>query len=902
MTNSTKLGRLLLLTSALVAPAALAQTTDSAPSAAPAPAEAAPPAPAEAPQSDVDISAPGGSGDEEIVVRGRFIPNSIRATPEVISVLSAEDIARTGDGDIAGALTRVTGLSVVGNGFVYVRGLGDRYSLALLNGSPLPSPEPLKRVVPLDIFPTSITASAVVQKSFSANYPGEFGGGVINLTTKAIPEESFLDIGFGVSGDTETTGKLGYTYYGSKLDWLGFDSGARDVPAGIKSAIASGKPILEGANYTARQVQDIAASLTNSATTVLQRNTSIPANFSGDISAGHSWDLGDDRLGLIFAAGLSNGWRTRDARQQSSLDPALAGTPQSDFRAVVTDNRITVNGLLGLGYEFGDNKVRWTNIYIRDSVKQGRLAAGYNRSVADQVVGQPASIIRQNSYWFERQLIDTQIVGEFKFNDVSLDVRGTYANSQRESPYERSFSYFYSDVARDYVNNLASGGQSADVAFSDLSEDVWAGAADLSYKLSTEMPVTLSAGYAYSKTSRDASRYQFRYFRPEGALPLAVAQQRPDFLVSDFNIYSYNIQLRDISTSEGAAAYTADLEINAGYAQAEVELAEALRATVGVRYEDAAQTVLPLGSTITPTNLNNDYWLPAATLTWNFAEDMQLRAHASKTIARPQFRELAPQLYIDFDSDRQFTGNTRLTDSRLTNADIRYEWFFDRDQRLTLAGFWKKIDNPIEAVAFFAGGGSLRTGFANAPEATLYGAEIEAQKYLPLDVWSSAPFFSTRRLALIGNYTWTQSEIKAGSQPVFGPDGSSVAANLLFRDGAPLTGQSDHLGNIQIGLEDTERLSQQTILLGYASKRVTNRGPIQGTLRQPDFIEKPGFRLDFVARQGITIKGREFELKFEARNLTGQKNEEFQEAGGNRVDINTYDVGRTFSLSATAKF
>jgi outer membrane receptor protein involved in Fe transport len=922
MTKPLALGRLLLLSTALVAPAALAQTPGTAPTTPSTPsAPASPSTPAatqdetppdtatatpspadEAPAEDVEISAPGASDPDEIVVRGRFIPNTIRATPEVISVLSAADIARTGEGDIAGALTRVTGLSVVGNGFVYVRGLGDRYSLALLNGSPLPSPEPLKRVVPLDIFPTSITASAVVQKSFSVNYPGEFGGGVINLTTKAIPDESFLEIGAGISGDVETTGQLGYTYFGSRLDVLGFDTGRRDLPPGLAAAIASGNPVVQGPNFTARQVQDFAASLVNSPTTVLQRNDNIPLNFSADISGGTSWDIGDNQLGLIAAVGFSNGWRTRDARQQSSLDPGLAGTPQSDFRTVITDNRITLNGLLGLGYEFGEHQIRWTNIYIRDTVKQGRLAAGFNRSVDDQQPGEPASIIEQNTYWFERQLIDTQLVGEFEFDDVSLDLRGTYANSQRESPYERSFSYFYDNSIDDYVNNLASGGQTADIAFSDLNEDVYGGAVDVAYKLPTEMSVELSAGYAYTDTQRDASRYQFQYFRPEGALPLAVAQERPDFLVSDFNIYTYNIQLRDVSTAEGAAAYTADLKVHAGYVQAEAELTDGVRAQVGVRYEDAEQSVLPIGTGITPTNLANDYWLPAGTLTFNFAEDMQLRLHGSKTIARPQFRELAPQIYQDFESDRQFTGNPALTDSELINAEARYEWFFDRDQRLTVAGFYKEIDNPIETVAFFAGGGALRTGFANAPKAELYGGEIELQKYFPLDEWFDEPFFANRRLAVIGNYTYTQSELKAGSQTVISPDGAPLAANLLFRDGAPLTGQSDHLANLQIGFEDTERLSQQTLLLTYASERVTTRGPIQGADRQPDFIEKPGFRLDFVARQGFDLGGREVELKFEARNLTGRKYQEFQRSGANRIDVNTYDLGQSFSLSASMKF
>ena len=138
---------------------------------------------------------------------GRRNQDITRSATQVVSVLSTEAIARTGEGDIAGALGRVTGLSVQGNGFVFVRGLGDRYSLALLNGLPLPSPEPLSRVVPLDIFPTDVIASSLVQKTFSANYPGEFGGGVINLTTVSIPDESFIKISAGVSATLTSAGK-----------------------------------------------------------------------------------------------------------------------------------------------------------------------------------------------------------------------------------------------------------------------------------------------------------------------------------------------------------------------------------------------------------------------------------------------------------------------------------------------------------------------------------------------------------------------------------------------------------------------------------------------------------------------------------------------------------------------
>ncbi|WP_114954497.1 TonB-dependent receptor domain-containing protein [Sphingosinicella terrae] len=905
MKKSLILGGLLASTALAVQPA-FAQDAEAPAASAPAAEAVAAP---EGQQEDIEISVPGAdlSSGPDIVVTGTRSRNIVQRAPEVISVLSSEDIARAGDGDIAGALQRVTGLSVVGNGFVFVRGLGDRYSLALLNGSPLPSPEPLRRVVPLDIFPTSVIASSLVQKSYSVAYPGEFGGGVINLTTPSAPRDPFLQLGGSVSFDTESSFQLGYAYYGSDLDPFGFDDGTRDFPADLRAAVEGGT---FGETSSAER-QAFAASLSNAPTTLLQRMSDTPANFSGELSAGSSFDIGATRLGVIAAFGYSNNWRTRDALQQTSLDPQLAGTPQTDFRSVTTDNRILVNGLLGLGLSFGEHQLRWTNLYIRDTLKQARLSAGSNRNVADQDPDLPPSLLEQNTYWFERQLIDTQLVGEFRFGNVSVDLRGTYANTQRESPYERSIGYFYlgdgdpttksaSDVD-DYINNLSSAGQFANIAFSDLTEDLYAGQGDLSWRLPTAMPVTLSAGYYYSRTERSASRYQFQYFRPEGALRIELAQQRPDYLLSDFNIFNYGIELRDVSGAEGTAAYEADLEIHAGYVQAEIEPIDGVRLQTGVRYEDADQRVQPIGGALEPTSLANDYWLPAATLTWNVVPDVQLRLHGSRTIARPQFRELAPQIYQDFESDREFTGNPFLVDSELTNAEARIEYYFLPQQRVTLAGFYKKIDNPIEAAAFFAGGGQLRTGFANAPEAELYGIEAEVQAFLPLDGLGGA-FFATRRLVLIGNYTWTQSSISADDSLIVGPDLQPVAANLLFRDGAPLTGQSDHLANLQIGIEDTDRLSQMTVLVTYASERVTNRGPIQGEERQPDIRERPGIQLDFVARQEARLFDTRIEFSFEARNLLGEDYREFQAIDGNRIDINSYRRGRIFSLGAKVNF
>jgi outer membrane receptor protein involved in Fe transport len=908
MTKRPIFASLLLLSSALVAPAALAQDVSGG-----APASDTPPVTTEAPtgeepvaddatapDEDGDISIPGGA-DQEIVVTGRFTPNVVRATPEVVSVLSSADIARTGEGDISGSLQRVTGLSVVGGGFVYVRGLGDRYSLALLNGSPLPSPEPLKRVVPLDIFPSNVIDSTLVQKSYSANFPGEFGGGVINLTTKSIPRESFLTLSGGIGWDSETTNQLGYTYYGGDTDWTGFDDGTRDVPPLLKAALASGKPILNGADFTQTDLKAIMVELVNAPTTLLQQNNHIPVNWSAGVTGGTSIALPDGELGIIATAGISNKWRTRDAIQQTSVDPELAGPPQTDFRRVITDNRVVVNGLLGFGLELGEHKFRWTNLYIRDTLKQSRLGLGVDQNV------QLRDTLVQDTAWYERQLINTQLVGEMHFDRLKLDLRGGYANSQREAPYERSFTYIRSNLPLDqdpvgdkFVNDLGGNRGSATVAFSDLNEDLWSGGVDVSYELAPR--ITATVGYAYSDTHRTAVR---RAFQIRGSnLPIAVQQLRPDYLLSDATIQLYDITLVEASAQDGTAAFAADLTTHAGYAQVQAEILSGVNINAGVRYEDAKQSVTPIdifgtgGSAIVETSLNNDYWLPAVTLTWEVAPDMQLRVNGSKTIARPQFRELIAQIYQDPESNRQFRGNPSLVDSELLNAEVRYEWYFAKDQRLTVAGFYKSIDNPIETYTSISTDSVANSSFANAPKATLYGAELEAQKYFPLDTLSDSPFWASRRLVLIGNYTFTKSKIKVGADDTTIINGVTLNASDFFFDGSPMTGQSDHLVNVQIGLEDQDNLSQQTLLLTYASPRVTSRGPSG----QPDIREKPGISLDFVARQGINLLNKEIELKFEARNLTGRNYQEVQENGDNRVFLNRYKLGRTFSLSASLKF
>ena len=904
MSTGKQLAGLLLLTTALTFPcAALAQGTVASPGAG---AEGTPdPGTGESPASqaegageaveqqaqapaEAEISIPGGGN--EIIVTGRRRQDVTRSSTQVVSVLTSEQIARTGEGDIAGALGRVTGLSVQGQGLVYVRGLGDRYSLALLNGLPLPSPQPLSRVVPLDIFPTDVVASSLVQKTYSANFPGEFGGGVINLTTIAIPDESFLEISAGISGDEQTTFSGGIDHYGSDYDWFGFDDGTRDAPPALRDFFDSGRRITD----LEVDQQAIAKQLGNPNLVLTQRVDELPVNWSAGLTAGTSFPaFADGRFGVIATAGVSNKWRNRSIIAQTAVNADL--DLDTDFRDFVTDNRMLVNGLLGFGLEVGDHRFRWTNLYIRDTLKQSRLSLGEDLQDGD-------TEFQQDTAWYERQLIDSQLVAELEFGDLNVDLRGGYAQTQREAPYEYSFTYVRTNNENDplgdlFVNVLDRQRGSGSVAFSQLKEELWYGGIDLGYALTDWLRLTV--GYAYTDTDRYSERREF-LFDADSGFEDAVGALRPDLLLGDAVIEYYDIGL--IETTQSDPAFAAALEIHAGYLQSRINPLAGVTLDLGVRYEDAVQRVDPVevfaspGNSASSTLLANDYYLPAGTLTWEVTDALQARLSASKTIARPQFRELIFQTYYDPETNRQFNGNPLLIDSELTNLEARLEYYFGRGSRVSLAGFYKDIENPIEVFSSFSDNVQV-SGFANAPSAKLHGAELEFQLNHDLIDWGG--WFESKRAVVVANYTYTDSEIEVtdGDTTQVFPGGTRPATDY-FRDGVPLTGQSDHLVNLQLGLENLDRLQQFTVLLSYASERVTARG----TASLPDIVEDPGLSVDFVYRQEFDVFSRPVELKLEARNIFGRDHFEYQSNGTNRIEINTYEVGQSFALSLSTEF
>ncbi|MFZ7095561.1 TonB-dependent receptor domain-containing protein [Luteimonas dalianensis] len=832
---------------------------------------------------------------DTIQVRGEYIPEPMLQTSEVASFVTREDFQRTGDSDAAAALTRVTGLSLVRGKFVYVRGLGERYSSALFNGSPLPSPEPLQRVVPLDLFPSEVLESVTVQKTYSARYPGEFGGGVIDLQSLAVPDEPFLNLSIGTGGNSVTTFEKGLTYFGSDDDYWGYDDGTRKVPSALREAMATGQRVDLG-NFSREDIRRIGRSLQNANIRVLQEKDSIDPDLSFGGSAGWSMDMGNDaRLGFVAVGGFDNEWRTRFGVQQ---DPVFVGDAvqyNSSYDFLSTTNNAKVNVMLGAGWESPRHRVALTSLYVHDTLKETR-----SRSGADNLAG--FDVRDDYTEWFERELINNQITGSHSFgeyDDLKIEWRGAVARATRDAPYETSIRY---ENVGGYWSHDGSRVQNY-LRFSDVEDEVASGGIDVTWRLPVERDITLAGGVAYSDNDRNAENREFRFLALDGPLPHYNRFQRPDYLFSDYNLSHDLLRLREVTGNSGDAAYDATLKTKAGYLQVEAEINPFVRATVGVRYEDATQAVHTYNiftgerqGGVEP--LDNSYVLPAATVTWNFSDNQQIRFGASKTIARPQFRELSPLQYLDPDNDRVFYGNPYLVDSELVNLDARYEWFFGSGEYFTVGAFYKDIDKPIESNVNDAPGGGILQSFLNAPSATLFGFEAEVKKYLDLPI--QANWWGDKRLYLAANYTWSDSEVEVKDGDMVHPYGFTTPqdATLFVRDGSELQGQSNHIGNLQLGIESETSGTQATLIANYVGERVSARG----RPGQPDYMENPGTSLDFVLRQDINLGRTGMTLGFSARNLLETDFREYQQAGGNKIDVYRYEPGVSYTLSLSASF
>lgn len=861
---------------------------------------------------------------DQIVVRASRVPDEKRATSEISNLLTAEKLERSGDSDIAEALRRVTGLSLSQGKFIVVRGLNERYSNLTLNGSPLPSPEPLRRVAPLDLFPTSVVGTALVQKTFSPEYSGEFGGGLIELRSKSIPDEGFFEFGLSASLNTETTFRDGLTFEGGDFDFAGFDDGIRDLPEVLAQTIADnpGIAIRAESGIDEGTLRDIGVSLVNSELRVVQE-TQTPANHGFNLAGGNRFDFDNGMsVGFVVNAGYGRGFQQRQGRQgDAAIGPngeAVVRNEEFEFESL--SETITANGLVAVGIEFSSNHtLEILGMALRKTTKEARERLG----TENLSFGGFDEILISNLEFFENQVFTGQINSEHVFpelSDLSLNFRAAYSEAFRNAPYETSFTFLREDASLPFRSAIGLGsGASAsgfDLRFSDVDDQSLSFGGDAVLPIVfDEIDIDFKFGGAYTKNERDYELRQFG-FRNDTGLPDndPFFLQRIDFLLADQNINEQGafefIQVPDILQP---GAYRGDLEVVAGYIGADFQFGPNFRAALGVRYEDAEQVVdnfaiagfSPVLNSGPETVINEDKFFPAVSLTWNPVGDLQLRAGFSQTLTRPQFQELGAAIFTDTDRDIQVFGNPFLRNTETDNFDIRAEYYFGREQYITLGGFYKDLTSPIEESLLQTGDDILVT-YINAPSAELYGFEAEYEQRFDLAGWSGGgwldQFGETKELLVSANYTFSQSSVGVDgdvSVPIFA--GTNVAPNTssasnFFVDGRSLQGQSDHLVNFQIGYEDYQAESRATLLFNWSSSRIRQVGLIQGS-NVPNVVERLPITLDFVYGRKVALGGVPFELQAKVQNIL---NDDYQATADGALDssvpIDVYDLGTTISL------
>jgi len=811
---------------------------------------------------------------EEISVIGQFVPDEKRATSAVSNVVNAEEFSRTGDANIAESLKRVSGLSTVGGKFVYVRGLGERYSMTLLNGAILPSPEPINRVVPMDLFPTSVLDSVLVQKTYSAQFPSEFGGGLLQMRTKKSTDEFFFNITSSVGGVQGVAFRDGFTLDGGDTDWLGTDDGWREAPLPLLGATANDTRLqpfspFSGQGIPLDQLEAVGESFNNQWTPQVE---SINPNMSTTVSMGNFHDLNDNgmKVNYLAAVNYSNAWDT-DTIERNTYAPGSEGLTLRESQTFTgTENSVDISAIATAGLDFNFNhNLRLTSVLLRKTDDRVNRSEGFTEAEEDLQINE--------SEWIERELFTNQLQGDHyfpKFNELTVNWRASRIKAERDSP---DWRIYRRDAGE--LSSRVDGNQRTWSVLDDTAEEFGVDASMTFYGGPMESIITTRAGYVNNQKERQSEirRFGFAFI---GALTndRNLLLSPVENIFTPENIRPDGFQIRELTRPTDN--YQAENEMEAYYGEVEFNFNDRFRITGGVRQEDFTQQVntFDLFRPDTGSNASQDTseLLPSLSLTFiNY--DHQFRLAYSETVSRPDFRELSPAAFTNPVTGWEVIGNPNLKITDIVNYDFRWEWYFGFTDYMSIGLFYKEFTNPIESS--IVSSVSRRGTFINADGATNQGIEYEIYKRLD---FLGEDFFNG-----IGEDFYIQTNVSfIESEVQIAPENQGVLTTLV----RPLQGQSDWLFNFQMGYEPIAGTTA-TLLYHYFGERITD----VGVETAPDFIEEPFGELNFVFIRDLTD---DLSMTFKAKNIADQRSEVTQ---GGLVAIG-YNRGREFSFQLDYTF
>jgi hypothetical protein len=793
-----------------------------------------------------------------------------RESASVDEVIGVEEMSRSGDSDAASALRRVTGITVIGGQYVYVRGMGERYSATLLNGQAIPSPEPERRVIPLDLFSTDVLESIVIQKTASPDIPAELGGGVVLLRTRGFPEELTLSAELSTALATNATFKSRPSYRGGGLDFLGIDDGTRDLPGAIRDAGELKEATRFEDGYSREELAAFGRMLPVNYDV---RDETVPLNAGASFTIGDQVDLGRVPSGFLLSLswGQAYNFQERISRRYVSSATAPDGLElNNDFLIQETARSVGVSGIFATGLKPAKNHdVRLTTLLLRVTDDEAAVVTGRSNDLGVD--------IRQSRLRFvERQLFTQQITGEHELvalGKAKVEYRYAFSQANRDEPDRRE--YYYADEAQsppaDYQINGRPGGNGR--TWSELTDRVHDVGFDYTqpFRVWAGLEAKVKGGGTLLVRDREYQTLRFTLDAPNLLTP-EERRQAPNEVWSLENINATDGWILEDNT-QPTDFYSAEQRLQAGYLMTTVPITDTLELTGGARLEHSRQRVVTFSPfEATPvqvvTELDDTDLFPSATLKWQVTDALVIRGGYGRTVTRPDFREISTSGFRDVTTGIRYVGNAELERGTIDHLDARAEYYWAPDEVVSIAGFYKRFQSPIEQVDL--GTVDRTVSWDNAESANNFGVEIEGRRRFG---------FLSRRLENVfvaGNLAFIRSQVNLGDQ-----------AGISTSKERALQGQSPYVLNLQLGYDDASGSGIQLVALYNVSGR---RIRDVGRAGSPDIFEQPFHLLDLVYSQKLPGG---FTVKLKASNLLGDEVEFLQ---GPNV-VSGYDPGRTFSLS-----
>jgi hypothetical protein len=799
-----------------------------------------------------------------------------RTNTALSSGLAADFIRRTPDKNTGEVLKRVSGAAIQDNKFVIVRGLSDRYNSAMLNSALLPSSEPDKKAFSFDMFPAALIDNIVINKTATPEFTGEFSGGLVQVNTKDIPSKDVITVGFGLGYNNQSTFRDFTSNRRNKYDWLGFDDGTRNIPDSFPATAQIYRALGKDAAGLNKQIEltqqfrgDVYVPVTVKAAPIKTFNFTYAQN--------HKLKNGAN-LGTLVAINYRNSMLIYDVEKAFY---EADGSPVFNYTDKQNRYQTNLGGIINIAWVKGKNKIAFKNLFNQLYEDNYYTREGFNTNRRNDIQF-------YSSYLNQRSLFSSQLEGEHQLTarGIKFKWNGNAGLNWKRQPDLRSALYaraidtdepfeidpddtrrFYSDL-KDY--SAGGGGQF-------IIPMNWGG----------KDKQTLKFGGSTLARMRDFRSRIFRYNITNFNSFVASNAFKPidrAFFYDNMGNSGYILE----EFTNNSDRYFGLSVLNAAYGMMDNKFGD-FRVIWGLRAENFQQLLTSKEQTGNRSVRLTEKWdfLPSINVLLNVGDKQNLRASASRTVARPEFRELAEFAFFDYEMNYGVKGDSALRRTSILNYDLRYEIYPKAGEAITFGAFYKEFTDPIEFRLDPGSNADTRRYFyQNALSAKTLGFEIELRKGLEFISPALKP------LSLFGNYTYLRSEVVFND---LSADSKTIKADR------PLQGQSPYL--INAGLQYTSDMFNASVLYNRVGQRLT----LVGNEEFPNVYERPRNQVDIQLSKKVLDGQGEIRINFQDilnnafyfyENVN--ENTGFQE-GVDRL-FNSYKQGSTITVGFTYDF